>query len=103
MKTILLACLMIGCSSPEPVGETSQAWFNDCPVTYNIPNTYTCTTLSWHVCKDGAKGFTQEKALAANYIGTECFQNGSQTYFYVCGINSENEAWVYCNYPGDTE
>ena len=101
MKRLLLMFALVGCSSgPEPIGETSQAWFNDCPIVYNVPDTDTCTTLSWHHCKDGAQGFTQETALASNYIGTECRQEGDHVWFYVCGINDKNEAWVYCNYPG---
>lgn len=97
-KYIVLLCV-IGCSS-EPVGNSSAGQTNDCYTTYQAVDTNYCATIYCYECKNGDKGCGTTPALGANYVGQWCLKEGGQTYYYVCGVNNQNEAWVYCNYHG---
>lgn len=99
-KFLLLLC--VGCSSaPEPIGQTSQEWFNYCPVIQTTADTNICATYYLHQCKDGAEGYTSQIALGVHFIGTPCYQDALRgTFYYTCGVNDKQEAWVYCDYPG---
>lgn len=99
LRSTCLLVLVVSCSS-EPVGHSSQPWNDACKIENQTVDTTYCQTLYYLKCPDGSSGLYTQSALAANYVGQWCLRENGQTYYYVCGINDHNEAWVYCDYAG---
>jgi hypothetical protein len=100
VKLSILAMVLMGCSSaPEDeTGTQAQEWFNTCDFQYTpFVNDGECMNEIHFTCKDGNSQWMLVNALASNYIGTVCMQDSEHTYYYVCGVNDKNQAWVYCN------
>jgi hypothetical protein len=100
VKLSILAMILMGCgsSAPEDTGTQAQEWFNTCEMDYTpIVSETDCRNAIHFTCKDGDSQWMVVEALGYNYIGTVCFQDQVHTYYYVCGVNDKNQAWVYCN------
>jgi len=91
----LLPLFLLGCSV-ENVGHQEEEWFDYCKMEYTpiLPECYNRIHLT---CLDGADDIVVAPAEGSNYIGTVCYQELDKQWFYVCGVNDQNQAWVYCD------
>lgn len=94
MKYLFLLFLL-GCSV-ENVGQEDGAWKDYCKFEY-IPVISKCENIIRFTCLDGANDIVIAPALGSGWIGSVCYQELDKEYFYVCGVNDKNQAWVYCN------
>lgn len=92
----LFPLLLLGCSV-ENVGSQQNAWYDYCKMDYKpIVSDTECSNVIHLTCLDGADDTVVAPAEGYLWIGIICYQEKDKQWFYICGINDKNQAWVYC-------
>jgi len=98
----LIIPFIFACGS-ENTGKQSEAWYNTCSEKVEpIVSDSSCGNIYTWKCKDGMVDVYYLPAEASNWIGSVCSSTdyGANNYYFVCGLNDKNEAFVYCDYRG---